>query len=255
MTTVSDQSAVFDLALSLADDALILGHRLSEWSSHAPMLEEDIALSNLALDLIGQARMFYTDAAAREARGRDEDKLAYFRSDAEYRNCLLVEQPNGDFAQTMARHLCYSAFMHPYFSALAASRDKGLAGIAAKAAKEMAYHRRHAAEWVIRLGDGTDESRARMIAGLDEMWGYTGELFEMTAGEKGLARQGLAPDRDTLRPQWLDTMAQVLREAGLDAPRDRTMQTGGRSGRHSEHLSHLLGDMQVLARAHPEAKW
>ncbi len=155
----------------------------------------------------------------------------------------------------MARHLYFSAFMHPYFVAMTTSRDVRLAEIAGKAVKEMAYHVRHASEWVIRLGDGTDESRRRMIAGLDEFYGYTGELFETSAGEAGLVAEGVAPDRRAIRPIWKATIGRVLAEAGLDLPRDRAMQTGGRAGRHSEHLSHMLGDMQVLARAHPEATW
>ncbi len=245
----------FTSVISLADDALVLGHRLSEWSSHAPMLEEDIALSNLGLDLIGQARLFYQYAGEIEGQGRDEDQLAYFRGDAEYRNCLLVELPNGDFAMTMARHLCYAAFAHPYFDALARSTDARLAEIAAKAVKEMAYHLRHASEWVIRLGDGTDESRRRMIDGLDEVWGYTSELFAMSADETVFARAGLVPDRTSIRPAWDATLDRVLREATLERPRDRNMQNEGRGGRHTEHLGKMLAEMQVLARAHPEAKW
>ena len=252
---MSNNAALFDLTVALADDALVLGHRLSEWSSHAPMLEEDIALSNLGLDLIGQARLFYQYASEIEGKGRDEDKLAYFRSDAEYRNCLLVELPNGDFAATMARHLCYAAFMHPYFDALARSTDARLAEIAAKAVKEMAYHLRHASEWVIRLGDGTDESRRRMIDGLDEVWGYTAELFAMSADESALASAGIAPDRAAIRAGWDATLTRVLREATLERPRDRAMQRGGRTGHHTEHLGKMLAEMQVLARAHPEARW
>ena len=248
-------TALFDLTLSLADDALVLGHRLSEWSSRAPMLEEDIALSNLGLDLIGQARLFYQYAGEIEGKGRDEDRLAYFRGDAEYRNCLLVEQLNGDFATTMARHLCFAAFAHPYFRAMAQSTDARLAGIAAKAVKEMAYHVRHASEWVIRLGDGSDESRRRMTQALDELWGYTGEMFEMSAGDVALASAGITPDRTDIRPVWDATITRVLAEATLQRPRDRAMQTGGRTGRHSEHLGRMLAEMQVLARAHPEATW
>jgi ring-1,2-phenylacetyl-CoA epoxidase subunit PaaC len=243
------------LALRLADDALILGHRLSEWSSRAPMLEEDIALSNLGLDLIGQARAFYDIAAAREGKGRTEDQFAYFRDADQFTNCLLVEQPNGDFAATMTRHLFYAAAIHPYFEALAASMDAGLAAVAAKSVKEMAYHVRHAAEWVIRLGDGTDESRRRMLSAVDDLWGYTGELFEMDDLEQRLAAAGIAPDRRTLKPRFDATLDRVFRQATLPVPKPRYVQTGGRQGRHSEHLGHLLADMQVLARRHPEAVW
>ena len=252
-------SPLLTYALALADDALILGHRLSEWSGLAPMLEEDIALSNLGLDLIGQARLYYAYAAEIEAKGletgRDEDALAYLRDEHAYRNVLLVEQPNGDFAATMVRHLLYAAFMHPYLQALQRSADARLGEIAAKAVKEMGYHLRHASEWVIRLGDGTEESRARAAAGLDELWMYTGELFEMDGGERSLAQQGIAVDREAVRPVWNATIDRVLAEATLERPADRWMQNGGRAGRHSEHLGHLLAEMQVLARAHPAATW
>ncbi|HEU0062954.1 MAG TPA: 1,2-phenylacetyl-CoA epoxidase subunit PaaC [Hyphomicrobiaceae bacterium] len=248
-------AALFGYLLSLGDDALVLGHRLSEWSGRGPTLEEDIALSNLALDLIGQARLCYAYAGEVEGAGRDEDALAYLRDEHAYRNLLLLEQPNGDFAMTMARHLLYAAFLDPYFKALAASADPRLAEIGAKAAKEMAYHLRHAAEWVIRLGDGTEESRTRTAAALDELWMYTGEMFEMDASETRLAAQGIAVDRGSLRPVWEATLARVLAEATLARPANRWMQCGGRAGRHSEHLGRLLAEMQVLNRAHPGASW
>lgn len=246
---------LFVLALGLADDALVLGHRLSEWSGRAPSLEDDIALSNLGLDLVGQARLLYTLAGEAEGQGRDEDRLAYFRDERDYRNLLIVELPRGDFAFTMARQLFWAACMHPYYEALARSAHAGLAAIGGKAVKEMAYHVRHAAEWVIRLGDGTAESRRRMEAALDDLWGYTGEMFEMVAAEQRLVAAGVAPDRALLRPIWEATVAGVLAEATLACPRDRHMQTGGRQCRHTEHLGRMLAEMQVLARAHPEAKW
>jgi len=247
--------ALFNYVLALADDALVLGHRLSEWSGQGPLLEEDIALSNLALDLIGQARLFYAYAGEIEGAGRDEDALAYRRDEHEFANVLLVEQPNGDFAATMVRQLIYAAFMHPFFQALARSRDSRLAEIGAKAEKEMAYHLRHAAEWVIRLGDGTEESHARAAAALEELWAYTGELFAMDAAERTLAADGIAVDRAALKPQWQATIGRVLREATLETPADGWMQGGGRAGRHTEHLGHLLAEMQVLHRAHPGAVW
>jgi ring-1,2-phenylacetyl-CoA epoxidase subunit PaaC len=241
--------------LRLADDALVLGHRLSEWTSRAPTLEEEMALANIALDLIGQARALYTYAGEAEGAGRSEDDLAYFRDEADFDNLLVVELPNGDFAFTIARQLLVSAFMHPYWTALKASKDATLAAIAAKAEKEVAYHLRHAAEWTVRLGDGTAESRRRMIAALDELWPWTGELFEMDEAERALVRAGVAVDRETLRAGWNATVAEVLDEAGLDRPRDAWMQTGGRRGVHTEHLGPMLAVMQSLARAHPGATW
>jgi ring-1,2-phenylacetyl-CoA epoxidase subunit PaaC len=252
---VANPSPLFAYVLGLADDALILGHRLSEWSGKAPMLEEDIALSNLALDLIGQARLFYTSASEIEDQGRDEDQLAYLRDEHAFMNLLLVEQPNGDFAATMVRQLLYAAFVHPYFEVLASSKDAPLADIAAKAVKEMAYHLRHSAEWVIRLGDGTKESHARARQALDDLWMYTGELFETSDAERSLVEAGIVVDRERIRPVWDGTINRVLAEATLTRPIDRWMQSGGRAGRHSEHLGRLLAEMQVLHRAHPGAVW
>ncbi|MEZ5849711.1 MAG: 1,2-phenylacetyl-CoA epoxidase subunit PaaC [Hyphomicrobiaceae bacterium] len=250
-----DTDAIFATCLALGDDALVLGHRLSQWSSTAPTLEEDIALSNLGLDMIGQARLFYQLGATIEGKGRDEDKLAYFRDASAFRNLLLMELPNGDFAVTMARHLAVAAFLEPYYRALAASPHQGLAEIAAKAVREMTYHVRHAGEWIIRLGDGTQESRRRMIAGLDAIWPYTGELFAMDEAERSLAAAGIVPDRATIRPQWNETIARVLAEATLDMPEPAAQRAGGRQGHHTEHLAPMLADMQSLARAHPEATW
>jgi ring-1,2-phenylacetyl-CoA epoxidase subunit PaaC len=236
--------------LGLADDALVLGHRLSVWSGQAPMLEEDIALSNLALDLIGQARLFYAYAAEVEGRGRDEDALAYLRDEHAFANLLLVEQPNGDFAVTMVRQLLFAAFKHPFYEALQGSRDRQLAEIAGKAVKEMAYHVRHAGEWVIRLGDGTEESHRRAAAALDDLWMYTGEMFEIDEGVEALVRTGIAVDPARIRPAWEATIDRVLGEAAL--PPRRALDAVGRTPRrHSEHLGHLLAEMQVLHRAQP----
>ncbi|MEQ1648715.1 MAG: 1,2-phenylacetyl-CoA epoxidase subunit PaaC [Hyphomicrobiaceae bacterium] len=252
---MTDKSALFDFVVALADDALVLGHRLSEWSGHAPTLEQDIALSNLGLDLIGQARLFYTYAGEIEGAGRNEDDLAYFRDQGQYRNLLLLELPIGDFAQTMARQFLYSAFLEPYFAAMMRSTDVRLAEIASKAVKEMTYHVRHTAEWVIRLGDGTEESQKRLVSALDDLWCYTGEMFVETASERLLVTMGIAPDKAEIKSQWLTRVGRVLTEATVETPRDGRMQSGGRSGRHTEHLGHLLGEMQVLARSHPGAVW
>lgn len=242
-------------ALRRADDALILGHRLSEWCGHAPMLEEDMALSNIALDLIGQARELYSYAAKVEGKDNDEDKLAYLRDVRQYRNLLLVEQPNGDFAQTLVRQFFYSAFADPYWRTMMNSRDATLAAIAAKSEKESAYHLRHASEWIIRLGDGTAESHARAQAAIDRFWAFTGEMFAVDDGERSLIDAGIAVDPATLRGRWLKTLSDVAIEATLALPQNDWMQQGGRSGRHSEHLGHLLSELQSMQRTFPGLTW
>jgi ring-1,2-phenylacetyl-CoA epoxidase subunit PaaC len=246
---------LFIYTLRLADNALVLGHRLSEWTGRGPTLEEDIALSNLGLDLIGQARMLYDYAGKIEGSGRNEDALAYLRDDRDYRNVLLVEQPNSDFAATMMRHLIYAAFAHPFLLALMRSADETLAGIAAKAEKEMAYHVRHAAEWVIRLGDGTEDSHERTQAAATELMIYAGELFETDGVDRVLIEAGIAPDPAQLRAVFHATIADVFDEATLVLPKPRHAQTGGRGGVHSEHLSRMLAEMQSVHRAHPGAVW
>jgi len=242
-------------ALRRADDALILGHRLSEWCGHAPMLEEDMALSNIALDLIGQARELYTYAAKVEGKDNDEDKLAYLRDVRQYRNLLLVEQPNGDFAQTLVRQFFYSAFADLYWRAMMTSRDTTLAAIAAKSEKESAYHLRHASEWIIRLGDGTDESSARTQAAIDHLWAFTGEMFAVDEAERALIHADIAIDPASLRDRWLTTLSDIVREATLELPQNDWMQQGGRSGRHGEHLGHLLSELQSMQRTFPGLTW
>ena len=246
---------LFQYTLRLADTALILGHRLSEWVGHSPVIEEDLAFGNMGLDLIGQARALYAYAGEVEGKGRDEDALAYLRDAGAYRNLLLTEQPNGDFANTMVRQLFYAAFAHPNFERLTRSKDTTLAAIAAKAAKEMAYHLRHAAEWTIRLGDGTDDSHARAQTAVDELWPYTGEMFETDQVERALIDAGIAIDPAMLRATWDKTIGDVLAEATLVRPRDGFMQSGGRTGRHSEHLGHILSELQFLQRAYPGVTW
>jgi ring-1,2-phenylacetyl-CoA epoxidase subunit PaaC len=241
--------------LRRADDALVLGHRLSEWCGRAPMMEEEMALANMGLDLIGQARALYTYAGETEAQGHDEDMLAYRRDERAYKNLLLVEQHNGDFAKTMLRQFLYAAFADPYWRAMMASGDATLAAIAAKAEKEMAYHLRHTAEWVIRLGDGTAESHARLERALTALWPYTGELFETDAIDREVIADGIGVDPESLRATWMTTVADILARATLAVPADGYMQRGGRSGRHSEHLGHLLTELQYLQRTIPGATW
>lgn len=241
--------------LERADDALVLGHRLSEWCGHGPMMEEDMALSNMALDLLGQARALYAYAATTDGQGLDEDAYAYRRDERAYGNLLLVEQPNGDFAVTMVRQFWYAAFMTPYWQAMTSSTDATLAAVAAKAQKESAYHLRHAGEWVIRLGDGTAESHARAQEAIDALWPFTGECFMPSAAEQALAPAGVVIDPSTLAAAWRETVQRITAEATLTLPADGWMQRGGREGRHSEHLGHLLAELQHLQRSHPGATW
>jgi ring-1,2-phenylacetyl-CoA epoxidase subunit PaaC len=241
--------------LRLADNALVLGHRLTEWSSRAPTLEEDIALSNIALDLVGQARSLYGNAIAISGEGHNEDHLAFLRDTHEFLNVQLVEQPNGDFAATMARQLCYSAFAVPLWEGLTGSRDSELAGIAAKAGKECAYHLRHSSEWVIRLGDGTAESHRRIQRAIDDIWMFTGEMFELDDVDHQMIAGGIATDASKLLPIWNETLDDVLAQASLNRPTDGWMTSGGRQGTHTVHLGHMLAQMQFLPRAYPGATW
>ena len=252
--TVSETPLVL-YALRRADDALILGHRLSEWCGHAPMMEEDMALANIGLDLIGQARELYSYAAKVEGKSNDEDTFAYLRDIRQYRNLLLVEQPNGDFAYTILRQLFYSAYADAYWRAMMASKDDTLAAIAAKSEKESAYHLRHSAEWVIRLGDGTGESHRRAQVAVDDLWAFTGELFHADDSDSILIVDGIAVDPECLRAGWSDTVSSVLATATLTQPKGSWMQKGGRSGQHSEHLGHLLSELQSLQRTFPGATW
>ncbi|MCC6008023.1 MAG: phenylacetate-CoA oxygenase subunit PaaC [Rhodobacteraceae bacterium] len=247
--------ALKQAVLELADDHLILGHRLSEWCGHAPMLEEDLALPNMALDLIGSARTLYGYAARLEGQGRSEDDMAYLRTEREYLNCLLVERPNRDFAHTMLRQLYFAAFMEPYWQAALSSRDELVVGVAGKAAKEMAYHIRHAGEWVIRLGDGTEESTRRMREAVEDLHLYTPELFAASPAAAACAEEGLLPDRAALRPAWERTIAMIFDEALLEAPEVPFPREGGRQGLHGEELGHLLAEMQWAQRVYPGAQW
>ena len=242
-------------ALRLGDDALILGQRLSEWCGHAPMLEVDLALANIALDLLGQATHFLNLAGDIEAKGRDADTLAFHRDVLDFHNCLLVEQPNGDFAQTMARQFLFSTWQKLLFRHLTNSADATIATIAAKAVKEVTYHQELASEWVIRLGDGTEESRRRMAEGLDWMWRFVPELFEMDDLAAFMAERGIGADVAAFRADYDAQVRAVLAAAGLEPPADQRAILGGRRGHHSEHLGHLLAVMQFLPRTYPDAVW
>ena len=248
-------NATFEYLLRLADDRLVLGHRLSEWCGHAPILEEDIALANVALDLIGQASALLKLAGEVEGKGRTDDALAYFRDAIEFRNAQLVELPNGDFAVTIVRQFLFDAWDVLVLQRLTTSSNDTLAGIAAKALKEAKYHLRHSAEWVRMLGDGTAESHARAQRALDDLWPYTHELFLSDAVDREAVSAGLGVDTEALRASWLETVERVLHEATLTRPKDGFAPRGGRTGRHTEHLGHMLADMQSLARAHPGASW
>ena len=241
--------------LALGDDALTMGQRLSEWISHGPFLEEDIALANVALDFMGRARMFLSYAGELEGEGRSEDDLAFLRDTREFTNLLMFELPIGDFGQTIARQYLVDAFEAPYFEALCNSKDETIAAIAAKVVKECRYHLRRSRDWVIRLGDGTEESHQRMQDGINEMWPYVAELFEMPEYETRLLEQGIAVDRDALRAGWEKEVMATLAEATLSAPQDGHAIRGGREGVHTEHLGFLLSDLQFMQRAYPGLQW
>ena len=238
----------FDYLLRLGDDSLILGQRLSEWCGHGPVLEVDLSLANLSLDLIGQATHLLEEAG-------DGDKLAFHRDVLDFRNCLLVEQPNGDFARTIARHLLFSTWQHMLYERLVSSTDERIAAVAAKAVKEVAYHRELAADWVIRLGDGTDESARRMAEGLDWCWRFVPELFELDETLEVLIERGIAVNPQSFEDEYRAEIGRVLAEAKLATPPDQRPILGGRRGHHSEHLGHLLAVMQYLPRTYPDAAW
>lgn len=241
--------------LRLGDDALVLAQRLSEWSARSPQLEEDVALMNVALDLLGQARHLLTLAGQREGAGRTEDDLAFLRDEPDVVNVQLVELDGGDFGRTMVRLLLFAAYAHPLWEALSRSRDPDLAGVAGKAVKEAAYHVDHARSWVMRLGDGTPESHQRVQTGLDEVWPFAAELFERDELLDRLVERGVAADPAALEPVWRSTVEQVLAEATLAVPETTWRPSGGRRGDHTEAFGHLLAELQHLHRSHPGATW
>jgi ring-1,2-phenylacetyl-CoA epoxidase subunit PaaC len=248
-------NALTTYTLRIADDSLILGHRVSEWCGHGPILEEDIALTNIALDLIGQATSLLEYAGTTENAGRTADDLAFLRYERDYKNVLLVEQPNGDFAHTIVRQWLFDTFRLFFYEALCLSGDKQLAAIAEKSLKETKYHCKHSSEWVIRLGDGTEESHQRIQAAVDTLWRYADELFFMDETDETLIRQGIAVDLAPLKDKWMERIRYVAEEATIQLPTNNWTQHGGRIGRHSEHLGFLLAEMQYMQRAYPGMEW
>lgn len=246
---------LIDYTLHLADNALIIGHRNSEWCGHGPILEQDIAISNIALDYIGQARNFYQYAAQLQGNAATEDSLAYLRDVVDFKNCLLVELPNGDWGQTVLRQFFFSTYQYFFYQQLQNSLDKQLAAIAEKALKEVTYHVRWSSEWVIRLGDGTEESKQRVLHAVDELWSYTGEMFQPACYELLALSEGYGIDLTSIKNSWDAKIKSVFEEATIPLPTVAWMQSGGKEGRHSEHLGFVLGEMQFLQRANPGAEW
>lgn len=249
------QEHLFQTLLRLADDSLILGHRLSEWCGHGPILEEDIALTNIALDLIGQATSLLTYAGEVEGKGRNEDDLAFLRYERDYRNSLLVEQPNGDFGQTIVRQFLFDAYRLELWTALCKSTDAQVAAIAEKSLKETKYHYRHSGEWLVRLGDGTAESHERVQKSLNLMWRYAADLFVEDEAQQWAEQQGIVPSMSDIKTVWLSRVKEVVLEATLQLPNNDWEQVGGRKGQHTEHLGYLLAEMQYMQRAYPNMEW
>ena len=246
---------LFQYLLRLGDDRLVLGHRLSEWCGHGPILEEDIALANISLDLIGQATLLLKLAGETEGKGRSEDDLAYFREAIDFRNVQLVELPRGDYAFTIVRQFFFDVFSYHVLDQLQTSTHSELAGIAGKGFKEVRYHVRHSSEWVLRMGDGTRESHDRAQKAVNELWRFTGEMFQADAVDHEMVDAGIGADVEAIRPKWETIVSDVLHRATLEIPKDPPAMTGGRQGRHTEHLGHMLSEMQIVARSYPGASW
>jgi ring-1,2-phenylacetyl-CoA epoxidase subunit PaaC len=253
---MTQQEALFQYCLRLGDNALVLGQRLSEWCGHGPILEEDIAMSNMSLDLIGQARGFLTYAGEVEGNGRTEDQLAFLRGEREFTNFIMVEQPNGDFAATMMRSFLFGCFSYLQFRALLKSKDETISGLAAKSLKEVTYHVRHSGDWLVRLGDGTEESHQRTNEAVLDLWSYTNEFFEKDEVIEILVSAGIAVDPASLKDEWSSMVNEIFAKATIELPASSVYQaTGGVKGLHSEHLGHLLTEMQYLQRTYPNATW
>lgn len=249
------KEATVEYLLRLGDSSLIIGHRLSEWCGHGPILEEDIAMTNIALDFVGNATALLTYAAQAEGKGRTEDDLAFMRNEREFRNLLLTEQPNGDFANTIARQFLFDTYMYFLYEELKNSKDETLAALATKAHKEINYHLRHTTEWMYRLGDGTSESHERIQTGLNNLWMYTPDLFDMDEVDAILIKEGIVPDLGSIKTKWEQRVTEVIKQATLQIPTTPFKQKGSREGKHSEHLGFLLAEMQYVHRAYPGVKW
>lgn len=250
-----EKKNLIEYTLHLADNALIIGHRNSEWCGHGPILEQDIAITNIALDMIGQARNFYQYAAQLTGSGASEDSLAYLRDAIDFKNNLLVELPNGDWAQTILRQFLFSTYQYFLYQQLQNCPDQQLAAIAEKSLKEVTYHLRWSSEWVIRLGDGTEESKGRMLHAIDEIWSYTGELFLAASYELLAVSEGYSVDVSIIKMEWNKKVKAVFEEATLTIPENKWMQSGGKEGRHTENLGYILAEMQFLQRAYPNSNW
>ncbi len=250
-----DTKILIDYTLHLADNALIIGHRNSEWCGHGPILEQDIAITNIALDMIGQARNFYQYAAQLSGNGATEDSLAYLRDAIDFKNNLLVELPNGDWAQTVLRQFFFSTYQYFLYQQLQNSSDTQLAAIAEKSLKEVTYHLRWSSEWVIRLGDGTEESKRRVLHAINEIWSFTGELFLAANYELLAVSEGYGVDLGVIKNEWDKKVKAVFEEATLTIPENKWMQSGGKEGRHTENLGFILAEMQFLQRAYPNSNW
>jgi ring-1,2-phenylacetyl-CoA epoxidase subunit PaaC len=249
------KKALFAYCLRLADSSLILAQRLSEWCGHGPILEEDIALTNIALDYMGHATSLLRYAAQVEGKGRTEDDLAYLRNEREFVNALLVEQPNGDYAYTIIRQFLFSVFTYYLYEELKKSKDETIAGVAAKAYKEITYHLRHSTEWMYRLGDGTEESHNKMQTALNDLWMFTGDLFDTDESDAILTKEGIAADIKSVKSKWDKHVAEIITKATLKMPSEVFMQKGSKEGKHTEHLGYILAEMQFIPRAYPGAKW
>lgn len=252
---MTEKEALFEYCLRLGDSSLILGHRLSEWCGHGPILEEDIALINIALDYVGRATSILKYASEVENKGRTEDDLAYQRNERHFRNLLITEQPNGDYANTIARQFLFDVYSFLLYTELSKSKDETLAGIAAKSLKEITYHLRHSSQWMLRLGDGTEESHQRCQQALDNLWRFTDELFEMDEVDQILIQAHIAPDMSELKTKWQNHVHEVIQEATLKTPETPFKNSGSRQGKHTEHLGYLLAEMQYLSRSFPNSTW